>query len=192
MSQAILAAARRCYLRFGVQKTTMADIASEAALSRATLYRRFETRDQVFLDVLAIESQELAADTAAVLAGIDDPAERVVEGIVYCLTEIPKRPLLHHLLSGDSAHWSAQHALGSKTLQQISRSLLGLSLETDKHVSANETKLDDLAEWAHRIVVSLATLPSPRCPDEVSLRRLLRTILQPAVRDVLREKGGAQ
>ena len=53
---AVLDAAASCYLRFGVAKTTAADIAQVVGISRATLYRRFGSHEAIFLAVLARES----------------------------------------------------------------------------------------------------------------------------------------
>ncbi|MAG34537.1 MAG: hypothetical protein CL908_27015 [Deltaproteobacteria bacterium] len=189
MSHSILTAARRCYLRLGVHKTTMADIASEAGISRATLYRRFANRDEIFVEVLSIESDEMAADSVRVLEGVTEPAERVVEGILFCIAEVPKRPLHHHFFTGESATWSAHQTLGSDALRRISRSLLGLSLQTDEGLVADPTFLDDLAEWVLRILVSFVTIPSSRCPDPESLRRMLRSLLAPAVQAAVDSKG---
>ena len=41
----MLDAATSCYLRFGVDKTTAADIAKVAGISRATLYRRYGSHE---------------------------------------------------------------------------------------------------------------------------------------------------
>ena len=75
-SDAVLDAAASCYLRFGVSKTTAADIAQEVGISRATLYRRFGSHEAIFLAVLTRESAAMAADAEVHLAGIVDPEEK--------------------------------------------------------------------------------------------------------------------
>ena len=43
----ILDAASRCFDQVGVHKTTLADVAREAKVTRTTLYRHFENRDAI-------------------------------------------------------------------------------------------------------------------------------------------------
>jgi AcrR family transcriptional regulator len=67
----ILDAAGRVFGRYGIQKTTVSDIVREAGVSRATLYKHFESKEDVFREVLNREIAEiLEADRRAVaLAG---------------------------------------------------------------------------------------------------------------------------
>jgi len=44
----ILNAALRCFARHGLLRTSMADIATEAGLSRTSLYKHFASREEVF------------------------------------------------------------------------------------------------------------------------------------------------
>ena len=60
-----LDAAAECYLRIGVARTTAADIARAAGISRATLYRRYGSHEAIFLAVLTRESEAMAADARA-------------------------------------------------------------------------------------------------------------------------------
>src|ERR1700730_17328586 len=66
---AVLDAAASCYLRFGVAKTTAADIARAVGISRATLYRRFGSHEAIFLSVLAGELAAMGAEPGVQLAG---------------------------------------------------------------------------------------------------------------------------
>jgi AcrR family transcriptional regulator len=47
----ILAAAERCIARHGIRKTTMDDIASEAGLSRPSVYRYFADRNDLLIEL---------------------------------------------------------------------------------------------------------------------------------------------
>lgn len=46
-SQNILDAAEHVFLRYGVKRSSMADIASEAGISRQTLYKSFRSKDDI-------------------------------------------------------------------------------------------------------------------------------------------------
>ena len=116
---AILDAAAACYLRLGVGKATAADIAETAGISRATLYRRQGSHEAIFLAVLARESEEMAAAAQHHLADVVDPAERVLEGMMFAIAEIRNRPVHAAVFGGDSAAWAAGHAIREVALRRI-------------------------------------------------------------------------
>src|ERR1700733_11554017 len=100
---AVLDAATSCYLRFGVAKTTAADIAQGVGISRATLYRRFGSHEAIFLAVLARESAAMATDADRHLAPVTDPVERILEGLMFAIEQIGHRPVHAAVFGGDSA-----------------------------------------------------------------------------------------
>jgi len=180
-SNAVLDAAASCYLRFGVAKTTAADIAQAVGISRATLYRRFGSHEAIFLAVLTRESTAMAADADEHLSKITNPFERLVEGMMYSIAEIGRRPVHAAVFGGESVAWAATQAIQIEALRRIGengvRPLLEASL-ADGSVSA--TDMRDLVDWILRILISYAAVPGAggRTPDEV--RRQLSTWFLPA------------
>jgi AcrR family transcriptional regulator len=70
----ITRAALRCLARFGLSKTTVDDVAREARLSRATLYRNFPGgRDEVIAAVVAEEIRAYFATLDRALSGLENP-----------------------------------------------------------------------------------------------------------------------
>ena len=66
----IIAAALRSFLKFGYDRTGMAEIAEEAALSRAALYHYFAGKEAVVLALVdQLHARTLAAAEAAAAAG---------------------------------------------------------------------------------------------------------------------------
>src|SRR5580692_1209845 len=117
----VLDAAAECYLRLGVTKTTAADIAAAAGISRATLYRRFGSHEAIFLAVLERESAAMAAEAAGHLASIDDLASRLVESMIFSIGQITTRPVHAAIFSGDSAAWAAGRAFRNEALRRFGR-----------------------------------------------------------------------
>ena len=62
----ILDAARDCILKFGYAKSSLEDIAKQAALSRPLIYRKFKSKEEIFGAVLEdiFETQHRAAEHA--------------------------------------------------------------------------------------------------------------------------------
>ncbi|HEY6471360.1 MAG TPA: TetR/AcrR family transcriptional regulator [Acidimicrobiales bacterium] len=177
----VLDAAASCYLRFGVAKTTAADIAQVVGISRATLYRRFGSHEAIFLAVLTRESEAMAVDAEAHLAPIDDPLERILEGMLFSIEEIGRRPVHAAVFGGDSGAWAATQALHVEALRRIGeagvRPLLESSLADG---SISEQEMMDLVDWIMRILISFAAVPGNggRAPEDI--RRQLEAWFVPA------------
>ena len=96
---AILLAAEACYLRLGVGKTTMDDIAREAGVSRPTVYRHYANRDELILGVLLSRARNLL-DRARLFIDtrgrIDD---KLVDGLLFLIDAGNRDPMLQQLVS---------------------------------------------------------------------------------------------
>ncbi|MBV9831733.1 MAG: TetR family transcriptional regulator C-terminal domain-containing protein [Marmoricola sp.] len=82
----ILAAATDCLVRDGLAKVRMAAIAREAGVSSGLLHYHFDTKEQLFAEVLAWSSAASAELTAQALAQAgDEPAQRLAAFLDRCL-----------------------------------------------------------------------------------------------------------
>lgn len=143
-------AAEACFLRLGLDKATVDEIAAEAGVSRATVYRHVRDRDELVLAVFAREADRLLARMAA--AG----ARSVVDGVLFAVREVPSQPLLLEVLHDPPAGaWDVcyERALAS----------MGGALDPDA------------VEAVLRMVLSLLLVPSDRSP--ASLRVFLERFL---------------
>ena len=182
----MLDAAAACYLRVGVGKTTAADIAAEVGISRATLYRRFGSHEAIFLAVLTRESEEMAAAAEDHLAAVADPAERILEGMMFALGQIGSRPVHAAMFGGDSAAWAANRAIREEALRRIGeagvRPLLASPLSRG---TLSRSDMADLVDWILRVLISYAAVPGPGGRDDADIRRQLTTWFLPAVERVI-------
>jgi AcrR family transcriptional regulator len=187
-----LDAAAGCYLRMGVARTTAADIAREAGISRATLYRRCGSHEAIFLAVLNRESEAMAADARAHLQrlAVTDPAQSILEGMMFAVGQIRSRPVHAAVFGGDAAAWAAGQAIRMEALRRIGeagvRPLVAAALAAG---SLTDADVEDLVDWILRILISYAAVPGDggRTPDEI--RRQLTTWFLPALEGRL-EGGG--
>jgi AcrR family transcriptional regulator len=184
---AIINAAKGCYLRLGVAKTTAADIAAESGISRATIYRHFERTEKIFMAVLAMESESMAKDCEQLLSPICDPRQRIIKGILFCLNEIPRRPLHAHFFQSESKSWVANQAVPAQVLHQMIIDILqdrvGLrSITTQAQAGA----IDNLAELILRLIISYAMVPSHRARNDEQMSTFLHSVLDPTINDLLK------
>ena len=104
----------------------------------------------------------MAADAGRHLdgAGVEDPAERILEGMMFSIGEIRNRPVHAAAFGGDSAAWAAGRAVRAEALLRIGeagvRPLVASAL-ADGLLS--EQDLVDLVDWIVRVLISYAAVP---------------------------------
>src|SRR5438132_793660 len=77
----IVEAASRLVDQFGPAAFSLSEVANELGVSRPTVYRSFESTDELLAAVGLYVMREFSGQVRAHLQGITDPAECVVEGI---------------------------------------------------------------------------------------------------------------
>ena len=97
--QAILDAAYDLLLAVGMRRITMADIARQAEVSRATLYRRWPNVQAVIAALMTREFAELARGMAD-SPGRDGRAA-LVAGVVHAVAAVRVHPLLRKIVDVD-------------------------------------------------------------------------------------------
>ena len=75
--QTILEVAQHFFLRFGLNKTTMDEIAKAARMGKATLYHYFRDKEQIFYEVVRNEAKTMQDAIANAIQDITDPKERL-------------------------------------------------------------------------------------------------------------------
>jgi AcrR family transcriptional regulator len=188
---AVLDAAADCYLRLGVTKTTAADIARAAGVSRATLYRRFGSQEAIFLAVLERESESMIVEARALLATLPDAAERLIESIMLSISQIRRRPVHAAIFTGESAAWAARRAIRMDALRRIGEGGLRRLVSTvanpaPDRAAMSDEQLADLSDWILRLLISYAAVPGPGDREPAEIRRQLTSWFLPAVRPFLR------
>lgn len=187
----IRAGALACIARRGVTKTTVDDVAREAGVSRATIYRVFPGGKDTLIDaVLGREVHRFFAGLAIELARHDDAESLLVAGIGSALRFLTGHEALHAVLSTEPGLVLSQvafHRLGPVLDAAAAFTAPYLRPHLRAAGTADDTELDDrafdVAELLVRVVLSYALRPSERVDphDDASLTRLVRTHLLPAL-----------
>ncbi|MGW4194863.1 TetR/AcrR family transcriptional regulator [Streptomyces sp. NPDC005004] len=97
----VLDAVRDCVLAVGVRRTTLADVARRAGVSRMTLYRRWPDLRSLVGDLmtrewLAVATRVLPEERAGTAA-----RERIVDGLVTGVAEFRAHPLFRKIVDVD-------------------------------------------------------------------------------------------
>lgn len=77
---------RELLLTYGPNKTTVEDITEPVGIAKATFYRFFEAKSDLYFVILERELEEYMENVDAELEGIDDPQERL-ERFFSCYVE---------------------------------------------------------------------------------------------------------
>lgn len=179
----LLDAAETCIRRYGLSKTTIEDIAREAGSSRATFYRLFDNREALFVTLASREATSLAINAGAHIAKYDEAKDWIVEGMVFCLNEIPQSPLLSEFVSPESGDSASRLLLTSKHFLSIGSDLVRPMFEAAQMTGLirEELELDMLIEWAVRLLISFLSVPGTSERTNDDLRHVMRTMLLPAI-----------
>jgi len=179
----LLDAAEGCLEQFGPQKTSMEDVARAASMSRATVYRYFENRDALLLGVASRQAANLATEAIAFLPQFHTISDWLVEGCLFTLREIPKRPVFASLVTSLDSTAASKLLLGSTGMIQIGVNVLRPMFANAKQqdLLRDDIDIDMLIEWLLRVLWTYLNAPSQVATDEDSMRKLFHMMLIPAV-----------
>ena len=179
----LIDAAEACFERYGVMKTTVEDVAGEARVSRATVYRYFEGRDELLLGVLMREGRRFLDRLAAILASEADFGIALTEGILFTIAGIRGDDKLALLFTSDAAGTTGSVAGASEAIFALTTEFMRPFIEAAATSGQLRPGLevDEASEWMLRTVLSFLMVQGPVERDESTLRRYLTTYFLPAV-----------
>ena len=177
----ILDAALVCIARWGLSKTGLDDVAREAGVSRATVYRAFPGgKDAVAEAVARTELARFFAAVEARLAAASTLEDLLVAGMTEAGTRIATHGALRALVS-----FEPEIVLPRLAFDRMDEVLALCTAFAAPHFARflGPAAAASAAEWATRIVVSYSSWPSVDVDltDEASVRRLVRQLLLPAL-----------
>ena len=177
----ILDAALVCIARWGLAKTGLDDVAREAGVSRATVYRAFPGGKDALVE--AVARSETARFFAAVDTRLAEAAsleELLVAGMTEAATRIVSHGALRALIT-----FEPDVVLPQLAFDRMNQVLALCTSRAAPHLArfVDEQTAGRVAEWATRVVVSYCSWPSVDVDltDVVSTRRLVRQLFLPAL-----------
>lgn len=176
----LIDAAEACFDRYGVLKTTVEDVATEAHVSRATVYRYFGGREDLILAVLLREAGRFQSRLVGKLQKQENLADAIVEGVLFTVDSVRQDPHLALLFTPEAAGLTTRIAGASEALFSTTADFLRPLLEGNEQLRAG-LEFEEASEWLLRIILSLLTAPGPVERTRADQRRYLRTFLVPAL-----------
>lgn len=177
--EAILDATLAVLGRAGLAKLALEDVATEAGVSRQTVYRHFGSRDGLLSAVIVREEEQLLALVDDATEGVDDLESAVAVGLAAALRGADEHPLLQRLLTSEPEALLPFLTLGTGPVLSI----VGPAIADVVARRAPDLPPDDLeflGDALGRVVVSYAIAPRPPAQDTA---RRLAAMVSAHVRD---------
>ena len=177
-------AAEACFTRFGVAKTTLEDIATEAGVSRATVYRYFEGgRDEIILGVVLREGKEFLAALGRRVQREETLRDAIVEGVLYTVAAVRKNQHLALLFAPEVAGHTTSIAGASTALYELTQDFLRPIFEQARAAGQLRDGIiaEDAAEFVLRMILSLLSVAGPRTRSQAKEREFLRAYCAGAI-----------
>nr|WP_280347679.1 TetR/AcrR family transcriptional regulator [Nocardia neocaledoniensis] len=179
---ALLDAAEFCFEEVGFSATTMEDIARQAGVSRATVYRHFANRESVVSGVVLRTAGRYLDGIGGPLAGQPDLASAVLVFVETTVHAASREKSISALFVSDD------RLAGIGLTESTSVALFELVTEFLRPVFTRHRddlqpgiSVDDAAEWILRTILSLLTVRGPRRRSPAGLRAYLCRCLLPAI-----------
>ncbi len=174
----VMAAAVRCVLRWGVPKTGLADIASEAGCSRQTVYNHFPNAEAVIQAALLDASYAFADRMIEAIRAYESPGDRVVEAMMFCLEQLPHEPFLQLVADPTLGKIVSESLFTSETSRAVVDRVASLCLENEPALAPRAA---ELAEVMTRLVLSFLVVREHRARTDAEMRAFLRRWLLPGL-----------
>ena len=156
----------------------MSDIAREAGISRPTLYKYFKNKEEVFYTAIDREAFTFAESVVSHARQFVTIEERIVETIVYVVTELPKDENLSFVLNHEFAGALRDRAFSDEATLVFSK-MTALPLIEIRPDLADQGV--EISEIMARFAISMILFPGKYYTDHRGLRRMIEKRVLPGL-----------
>jgi AcrR family transcriptional regulator len=180
----ILEAAKAAFVDHGFEGATMQEIAARAEFSLASVYKGFESKEQLFQELIVGHVKRYLVELDNAVAGVASPMERIRTSIRVSISYLEEEKELSHLLLRDlRGLWSPDNATqaANGAYRAVFAYYEGLFREAQAvhelcDVDPSEAALCLLGTLHLRLVYSLFIEPQRPLDAEMMLRVVLGPI----------------
>lgn len=149
----LLEAAYACIGRYGLAKTTMEDVAREAGLSRATLYRAFpQGKDQVVREVVAWEANRFFMRLTGAVAHHVELADVLEAALLFAHRAVEEHAVLQKILETEPERLLPVLTTESGRLIALVKQFIVLAMQ--RSPIDGSVDVDAAADYLARMVLS--------------------------------------
>ncbi|WP_083889216.1 TetR/AcrR family transcriptional regulator [Nocardia pneumoniae] len=180
----LLESALSAFLDFGIKRTSMGEIARRAGISPATLYRRYESKNDLVEAVSVREAQRFVAAIDKRVQTVSGTEDQLVEIFVAFITAVAGNELLRRLLRTEPDLILPRLTTDAAPVLAVGRDYLAEKLRQLRETGGtHDFDADLVAEIMARLALSLALTPDGLIPvtDQDAAREFARRTLLPMV-----------
>jgi AcrR family transcriptional regulator len=169
---------------YGPARATVDDIAAAAGVGRATVFRRFGSKEAVLNRLRDREVARFFAEADRRLDAIPDMADRVVESFTLCVRTALRHPWLNRLVRTEPQHLIDLLRQGDPAPLDVAREFVANRLRVDHPDAVAGPGADQrLAELLIRLVFAYVMFPSAVVDfdDRDQLRAFAEDMILPVV-----------
>lgn len=180
----ILDAAFSAVASYGLTRLTMDDVAQAAGLSRQTVYRYFDSKDDLIIALVYREEEVFLEGVRSAHAASERLEDAMREAVLFCLRTARQHPLLDRLLTSEPQVLLPY--LTTRGSGLIARARGVLEELASGRAEVDETLIHRAADLAVRAMLSYTLTPSDDDPEDVArgIARILTSALQTHKEDV--------
>jgi len=181
LHERILEAASDAVAEEGIEALRLDRVARAAGCSRSSLYRYFDTKDELVVAVLARRVEQMAQRIHIELEGVTEPADRIVMGVVRGLELAWSDP--HFTVLFNELNSPAVIRIAGSALPQLLAPVVSEILPDteDGGWLPDGVPAEEAARWVVMVVVGLLTFDSDRARDREALVQHLERFLVPSL-----------
>lgn len=180
----ILMAAQSVFLRYGINKTTMDDIARESGVSRPTVYRYFKDRDSLISALIEMRSRILFARAREFVQSQPTFEDVIVEGLIFLIDNGRRDPIVRILVSPERMELATALVGSSNLAARLTREMWEpILVEAQERGDVRtDVSIDEINEWFALLQFILVGRLDFAHADDPSHRKLIRTFVLPSLR----------
>ena len=146
----ILKAAERVFQKWGINKTTMEDIAREAGKGKSTLYYYFQSKDEIFDAVVKIEFEKIRSKARDVAQEASTAKDKLTRYIVESINEMKNTnsayTIIHEEVRRNQNFINKWRAMFQATEEQYIQEILKIGLKNNEFTFIHESEVTTAAK----------------------------------------------
>lgn len=182
-SERILDVALDCFVEVGIRRTSMDDIARAAGVGRTTVFRRFESKDQIVRIVVMRIVTRILEDVRAAFLNEADLDAALTEAVVASVRAYREDPLFAKVMRTEPDAFLGTLTQGESSVVDIIRASVTGWLGEGGGGPLSDRDAEATGEILIRLGISLIVAPGGMIPidDDEGLRSFLLRYVAPGV-----------
>lgn len=161
----IVAAAREEFVRFGIRRANVEEIARRAGVARVTVYRRFESKTALLQAVVLGDIVDFVGRFDAILYGDGSAQERIIDAFTLAVHELRRHPLLTTAMRSDPSAVTAALTLeGAPQFEKIKALLADRIARLAERGDIGAADPSRSAEFTLRLLYTVFLMPFGELP----------------------------